>query len=139
MGSRAVYKADAKAVAVPAVAFAGPAFVMAISVLIGPSTDRLIALAALALLPLAFLAYALSFRATFSNDSFSYEQWGKRFRVRFGDIEDIELVRPNNLFPSRTWAVIHTRQGQQHALWLKLFPKAVETRLTAILADRTRR
>ena len=135
MGGRAVYKADPKAVAIPAVALAGPGLITTVWVLIHPSTDGLLVLAALALLPLVFLAYALSFRATFSDNSFSYEQWGKHFCVRFRDIEDVELIRPNELFPSRTWAVIHTRQGHQHVLWLKLFPKAVEARLAAIMAD----
>jgi hypothetical protein len=61
MASEAVYKADPKAVARLAVVFAGPALVMGFSLVIHPSKEAAVTLAALMLLPIGAIAYVASF------------------------------------------------------------------------------
>jgi hypothetical protein len=69
---------------------------------------------------------------------FFYRQWGRKFSVPLRDIVEVKLVWPNPQFRVKTWALRRTLDGNRCAVWVKLFPAAVERRLMALVAERPR-
>lgn len=138
MNEAVIYKADPWTVTFLAAVFAGPALVMILSLLLHPSRDAAVALGVLMLLPIGAIAYAASFRVTFTADMFFYRQWGRNFSAPLNDIMEVKLVWPNPLFRMKTWALIRTRDGNRCAVWVKLFPAELERRLMALVAENSR-
>ena len=84
--------------------------------------------------PLLPIAFASRFRATFAPDEFVYRRWGPTIRVRYADIDRIEVTNLTPLARQAVGAFLVTKRGERLPFWPKLFPREAVKRFFALAA-----
>ena len=98
----------------------------------GPSPDLLEMLGVSVLLPTIVLIFALCFRASFSETTFTYRCWGKTFVISYAEIDHIEITNRTRISGDAVGAFVVTKNGARFAFWPKLFPRKAIQRFMAL-------
>jgi hypothetical protein len=80
----------------------------------------------------AVLTFAGRFRATFTSTEFIYRRSGPTVRVRYSEIDRIEVTNATPVTKQAVGAFVVTRRGQRLPFWPKLFPREAVTRFFAL-------
>jgi hypothetical protein len=91
-------------------------------ILNGLSGDALAGVLQTSILPIAMAILVFRYRMTFTADTFVYRRWGGTIRVRYRDIDHIEVMQDARISQLPMWVLLVTKRGERLRIWLKLFP-----------------
>ena len=132
MREKSSYGPDWALVACWALLCSPPALAAAYDLLGDPTYDNLVGFCWLLAFPAFPIAFACRFRATFGATEFAYRRWGQTIRVRYSDIDRIEVTNVAPISKQPIGAFLVTKSGERWPFWPKLFPADAVKRFFAM-------